>query len=101
MLQQKARTILVWIAGDNNLTDYGMVDELQLERRYMLARRTDGRPVLWRQRRVRLAAPLTVRPQHDVLEQLCITRCSSRSRWARATCLRNARDSWCLVTVLA
>jgi hypothetical protein len=27
------------------------VDGLQLERRYMLARRTDGQPILWRQRR--------------------------------------------------
>ncbi|GAA0584776.1 hypothetical protein [Actinomadura livida] len=41
-------------------------DGLQLERRTMLGRRTDGLPVLWQQRRrVPLAAPPTMRLQHD------------------------------------
>jgi hypothetical protein len=44
------------------------IDGLTLERRYMLGRRTDGLPVLWQQRsRVPLAAPPTMRLQHDVL----------------------------------
>jgi hypothetical protein len=44
-------------------------DGLQIERRYMLARRVDGLPVLWTQRRrVPLAAPPTMRLQFDVLE---------------------------------
>jgi hypothetical protein len=45
------------------------LDGLQLERRYMLGRRTDGLPVLWQQRRrVPLAAPPSMRLQHDVFE---------------------------------
>jgi hypothetical protein len=44
------------------------IDGLQLERRYLLGRRTDGLPVLWQQRRrVPLTAPPTMRLQHDVL----------------------------------
>lgn len=44
-------------------------DGLQIERRYLLARRIDGLPVLWTQRRrVPLAAPPTMRLQFDVLE---------------------------------
>jgi hypothetical protein len=31
MVQQKAWTILVWIAGDNNLTDYGVADLAELK----------------------------------------------------------------------
>jgi hypothetical protein len=46
------------------------IDGLQIERRYMLGRRTDGLPVLWQQRRrAPLAAPPIMRLQHDVLEQ--------------------------------
>ena len=41
---------------------------LQVERRYQLARRTDGRPVLWAQRRrVPLPAVTTTRLQFDIL----------------------------------
>jgi hypothetical protein len=44
-------------------------DGLQIERRYLLARRIDGLPVLWKQRRrVPLAGPPTMRLQFDVLE---------------------------------
>jgi hypothetical protein len=43
---------------------------LRLERRYMLARATDGQPVLWLQRRRRgLAAPPSSGLRFDVLEQ--------------------------------
>jgi hypothetical protein len=43
---------------------------LRLERRWMLARRTDGNPVLWTQRRrVPLAAPPALRLRTNVLER--------------------------------
>jgi hypothetical protein len=45
------------------------VDGLQIERRYLLGRRTDGLPVLWQQRRrMPLAAPPVTRLQYDVLK---------------------------------
>jgi hypothetical protein len=44
-------------------------DGLQIERRYVLGRRTNGLPVLWTQRRrVPLAAPPTLRLQFDAME---------------------------------
>jgi hypothetical protein len=44
------------------------VDGLQVERRHLLGRRTDGTPVLWQQRRrVPLTTPPTMRLQFDVL----------------------------------
>jgi hypothetical protein len=47
------------------------VDGLQLERRYMLARATDGQPILWTQRRrLPLAAPPTMRLAFDILERV-------------------------------
>jgi hypothetical protein len=45
------------------------VNGLQVERRYQLGRRTDGRPVLWaHRRRVPVAATTTPRLQFDILE---------------------------------
>jgi hypothetical protein len=44
------------------------VDGLQIERRHILGRRTDGAPVLWQQRRrVPLATPPSMRLQFDIL----------------------------------
>jgi hypothetical protein len=41
-------------------------DGVQVERRHLLGRRTDGQPVLWAQRRrVPLTAPPTLRLQFD------------------------------------
>jgi hypothetical protein len=49
-------------------------DGLQLERRYVLARATDGKPVLWTQRRrLPLTVPPTMRLTFDILEQVPVT----------------------------